>query len=297
MRDGADGRNFSKSRPIARPPLEIKLSYDDPLTEAGYAAFQPNAEVVRYLELTRARLGLQKRDMNVLDWGSGRGEYVAWLRDAGYNAFGAEIRNEAAERGKELLNARGHDYARVIAPIAANGQTDLPGDFFHFVFTHYVLEHVADIDRVTKEIARVTAPGGCGFHVYPGQLRPIEPHLFMPFVHWLPKNLARKWAIAGCIACGIEPKWDWLAAATAGKRAQAYYEFVMNETFYRSFREVRGSFSKVGFLVTPVAAEHPALRRLAVLPSVLKRLVVELPVMLFQTVEILARKPDRYPAA
>src|SRR5262249_28947807 len=120
--------------------MEVRVSYDDPLTEAEFAAFQPNAEVVRYLELTRERLGLQKHEMNVLDWGSGRGEYVAWLRDAGYNAYGAEIRAEAAERGKALLTAHGHDHARVIRPIPASGQTDLPADFFHFIFTHYVLE-------------------------------------------------------------------------------------------------------------------------------------------------------------
>jgi SAM-dependent methyltransferase len=215
----------------------------------------------------------------------------AWLRDAGYNAYGAEIREAAAERGRELLTARGHDYGRVITSIAANGQTDLPADFFHFVFTHYVLEHVADIDAVTGEIARVTAPAGCGFHVYPGKLRVIEPHLFMPFVHWLPKNPARKWAIRACVACGIEPRWNWLAAAGAGTKAEAYYQFCMNETFYRSFREVRTSFGRVGFVVTPVVAEHPALRRLAALPCGLRRLVVELPVMLFQTVEILVRKP------
>ena len=92
-----------------RIPWRPGLSYDDTLTEAGFAAFAPNAEVVRYLELTRERLGLQRGEMNVLDWGSGRGEYVAWLRDAGYNAFGAEIRNAAAERGKELLDAADAD--------------------------------------------------------------------------------------------------------------------------------------------------------------------------------------------
>jgi SAM-dependent methyltransferase len=268
------------------------LSYDDILTEADFATFQPNAEVVRYLELTRERLGLERGEMNVLDWGSGRGDYVAWLRNAGYNAFGAEIRREAAERGKELLAAHGHDYACVIATISPDGRTELPADFFHFVFTHYVLEHVADIDAVTREIARVTAPGGCGFHVYPGKLRPIEPHLFMPFVHWLPKNPTRKWAIAAFLACGIEPRWGWLKAATFGRKAQAYYEFVVNETFYRSFREVRRSFNEMGFVVTPVSAEHPTLRRLAVLPSALRRFAVELPVMLFQTVEIVVRKPS-----
>jgi SAM-dependent methyltransferase len=268
------------------------MSYDDPLTEAEFATFVPNAEVVRYLELTRHRLGLGKPEMNVLDWGSGRGEYVAWLRDAGYSAFGAEIRKEAAERGKDLLHARGHDYDRVIRPIAANGQTDLPAEFFHFVFTHYVLEHVVDIDVVTREIARVTAPGGCGFHVYPGKLRLIEPHLFMPLVHWLPKHPARKWAIRFCVACGIEPRWDWLAAANMHKKSQAYYDFCMHETFYRPFHEVRGSFSRMGLDVTPVVADHPALRGLSALPPVLRRWVVELPVMLFQTVEILVSKPQ-----
>jgi endoglucanase len=269
------------------------VNCDDRLTKAEFAAFRPNGEVLRYLELTRERLGLERRKMNVLDWGSGRGEYVAWLRDAGYNAFGAEIRREIADCGKKLLEVHGHDYNRVITFIPDTGKTDLPENFFHFVFTHYVIEHVADLDAVAREIARVTTTGGCGFHVYPGNLRPIEPHLHMPLVHWLPKNVLRKWAIAACLVCRIEPTWDWLSASDFGERAQAYCDFVMNETYYRSFSEVRRSFKRVGFVVTPVVAEHPALTVMSVLPSALKRLMVELPVTLFHTVEIMVSKPSQ----
>ncbi|MGC1356735.1 MAG: cellulase family glycosylhydrolase [Xanthobacteraceae bacterium] len=267
------------------------MHYDDRLTEAEFTAFRPNGEVVRYLELTRKRLGLERRDMNVLDWGSGRGEYVAWLRDAGYNAFGAELRPGAADRGKEILEAHGHDFARVINIIPESAKTDLPANFFHFVFTHYVIEHVADLDAVAIEIARITTTGGCGFHVYPGKLRPIEPHLFMPLVHWLPKNVTRKWAIAACLACGIEPRWDWLSAANFGTKAQAYCDFAIKETFYRSFSEVRRSFEQVGFAVRPVASEHPTFAAVSALPSALKKFMVELPVRLFHTVEIIVSKP------
>lgn len=273
------------------------MNYDDTLTEAEFAAFTPNAEVVRYLEMTRRILGLEKSQMKVLDWGSGRGDYVAWLRKAGYDAYGAEIRLEAVDRGKDLFHALGIDQDRVIRPIAPDCKTDLPAGTFHFVFTHYVLEHVADIDAVTAEIARVTAPGGCGFHVYPGKLRPIEPHLFMPFVHWLPKNFARKWLIRTCLACGLDPKWAWLASATPRKKTEAYYAFCNHETFYRRFRQVRTSFNQVGFEVTPVSADHPALARLRVVPAALRKLLVEWPVMMFQTVEILVRKPAGWPLA
>jgi SAM-dependent methyltransferase len=268
----------------------MHYDYDATLTAAEFATFSPNAEVVRYLEQTRQRLRLEKKDMNVLDWGSGRGEYVTWLRDAGYNAFGAEIFMQAAARGADVLRAHGHDSHRVIRPIAPDGKTDLPAGFFHFVFTHYVLEHVADIDAVTAEIARVTASGGSGFHVYPGKLRPIEPHLFMPFIHWLPKSLLRKWAIWSFVSCGIEPRWNWLNGADVRKKTQAYYNYCINETFYRTFRRVRRSFNRVGFEVTPVAADHPALRRLHVLPGAVRQLLVGIPVTLFQTAEIVVRK-------
>ena len=81
---------------------ENQVNCDDRLTEAEFAAFRPNGEVVRYLELTRKRLGLERRAM--LDWGSGRGEYVAWLRDAGSSAFGAEIRREAGMAAQYLTD-------------------------------------------------------------------------------------------------------------------------------------------------------------------------------------------------
>jgi len=53
-----------------------------------------------------------------------------------------------------------------------------------------VYEHVPDDDLLFKEIYRVLAPGGLVFFSGPNWLFPIEPHYFLPFLHWLPARMA-----------------------------------------------------------------------------------------------------------
>lgn len=53
-----------------------------------------------------------------------------------------------------------------------------------------VYEHVADAARLFEEINRVLQPGGFVFFSGPNWLFPVEPHYFLPFLHWLPERLA-----------------------------------------------------------------------------------------------------------
>jgi SAM-dependent methyltransferase len=55
-----------------------------------------------------------------------------------------------------------------------------------------VYEHVPSSTRLFSELRRVLAPGGGLFFSGPNWLYPIEPHYFLPFLHWLPE----KWADA-----------------------------------------------------------------------------------------------------
>ena len=80
--------------------------------------------------------------MNILDWGCGRGPSVAWLRERGYNAFGVEIDPIAIHHGKAMLESRGHDVPHIISPINDDCIVNYPDNFFHFVFSTQVLEHV-----------------------------------------------------------------------------------------------------------------------------------------------------------
>ena len=53
-----------------------------------------------------------------------------------------------------------------------------------------VYEHVPDDKLLFEEIYRVLRPGGVVFFSGPNWLYPIEPHYFLPFLHWLPQPIA-----------------------------------------------------------------------------------------------------------
>jgi SAM-dependent methyltransferase len=53
-----------------------------------------------------------------------------------------------------------------------------------------VYEHVPDDEKMFEEIYRVLKPGGVVFFSGPNWLFPIEPHYFLPFLHWLPDRFA-----------------------------------------------------------------------------------------------------------
>lgn len=56
-----------------------------------------------------------------------------------------------------------------------------------------VYEHVAEDTRLFNEIYRILRPGGLVFFSGPNWLFPIEPHYFLPFLHWLPPEWADRY--------------------------------------------------------------------------------------------------------
>ncbi len=58
------------------------------------------------------------------------------------------------------------------------------------VICNQVYEHVSDARLLIREIYRILKPGGYCYFAGPNLLFPIEPHVFWPFVHWLPRGFA-----------------------------------------------------------------------------------------------------------
>ncbi len=111
----------------------------------------------------------------VLDFGCGTGRHTYEFRDQGFCAFGFDMKNYVK------LRAEG-DIRFFMFPESGDPPViPSPDNRFDFLFSMSVLEHTLDYDSAFREMRRVLKPGGVGLHVFPSRLRPIEPHMYVPF--------------------------------------------------------------------------------------------------------------------
>lgn len=71
-------------------------------------------------------------------------------------------------------------------------QLPLPEGTADVVICNQVYEHVAHPAVLIRNIHRVLKPGGVCYFAGPNLLWPVEPHVFWPFVHWLPRRSAQR---------------------------------------------------------------------------------------------------------
>jgi ubiquinone/menaquinone biosynthesis C-methylase UbiE len=249
------------------------MTKHDVLMEEEMSDFTINQRILRQIEYYRNNMNLKKSDMNVLDWGCGRGRAVAWLREQAYNAFGTDIDPEPVRNCRDLLTARGLNSESIVSLLENGEENKFPDACFHLIFSEGVLEHVKDLEQVAANFKRLMAPGGVGVHFFPAHKHCTEIHLFMPFLHWLPKNKLRKLYIRILLLLGKGPKWKELQNKSKKEQAQAYYEYTIHKTYYRRLDVVTNVFKRHNFKVDymPLADfgldEHPLLGKLVKIKS------------------------------
>jgi SAM-dependent methyltransferase len=265
----------------------------DRLTAAEMAGFRPNPEVLRYVLRGGAAPVAPARRLRVLDWGCGRGRLVADLLGRNVDAYGVDIDAGALDNGRPYFAALGEDADRRLCRLDGGLRTGFPDAFFDVVVSDNVLEHVADLDGVLAEIARITRRGGHGFHIFPARFLPVEGHLHMPLVHWIPKSPLRHAAIRCWVAIGVEPHWPEADSMSPAEKAGLYFRYSRDKTFYRSPAAILASCRRHGLGARLVGLDHPRIRRSPLLSRIaangggrlLQRLIAET-----RTVELYTEK-------
>lgn len=133
------------------------------------------------------------KDMRILDLGSGYGFLVSHMVESRFDCYGADIDTDACSLAKKLLAIHNQNPERikVCTQDGAGYHTGFKDAFFHLIHMHFVVEHVANIDHLFKEISRITKPGGKVYFICPNYLVPYEPHYAVFLLMWFPKSVNR----------------------------------------------------------------------------------------------------------
>jgi SAM-dependent methyltransferase len=124
------------------------------------------------------------QQVRVLDYGCGRGEIVRLLRAKELESFGCDVFYEGADY-LELKN----DPLFGTAILKMNdGKIPFEDDYFDFIVSNQVIEHVEDLDATLAEFKRVLKQGGQILTIFPDKSSWYEGHCDIPFLHWFPKG-------------------------------------------------------------------------------------------------------------
>lgn len=102
-----------------------------------------------------------------------------------------------------------------------------PDQSFDIVFSNSVIEHVSDHEAFAAEVRRV---GRRYFVQTPNRAFPLEPHMLMPLVNYLPKRWQRR------VYRRFTP-WGWITGAS-----QEYVDWFVDSTTMLGASEMRRLF-------------------------------------------------------
>ena len=139
----------------------------------------------KILAILREFVGDDLSRLRCLDLGCARGLISYYLAPAFERVIGVDVDAMA------LSGCRLREHHNNLHFLAADGRR-LPftDESFEVVICAQVYEHVTDPQALVREIDRIMTGDGVCFFSGPNRLAPIENHYGLPFLHWLPRNLA-----------------------------------------------------------------------------------------------------------
>ncbi|MBT6432226.1 MAG: class I SAM-dependent methyltransferase [Deltaproteobacteria bacterium] len=136
----------------------------------------------------------------ILDFGCGAGGLVKAYRDQGMDAYGCDL---SFKKGPHAESLHKEGILRVID--SETRRLPFEDNFFDYILSEQVFEHVDDYPAALAEICRILKPTGLSMHVFPSRYRPIEAHIKVPFASIIQKEgWIRFWGKRGYRPSGSE---------------------------------------------------------------------------------------------
>lgn len=166
---------------------------DDEAARCGHPSYVWRAGQARRLALVQQWARLE--GARILDAGCGVGMYTGQFRRFSPHVVGVEI--DPAVAAQAAVRVGG-------IVVGAGEALPFTDGSFDVVFSHEVIEHVADDRRAVAEMVRVLAPAGRMVLFCPNRLYPFETHGHYwrgkyhfgntPLINWLPNALRNRLA-------------------------------------------------------------------------------------------------------
>ena len=121
--------------------------------------------------------------------GAGTGGEIISFAQLGYTVFGIEPSEYACDIISDKLKIYDLQRAYVLRGVAE--ALPFHDNYFDFVWSWTVLEHVQDLEQAIHEIYRVLAPGGWAFLMMPDYRQFYEGHYKMYLPMFLPKFIVK----------------------------------------------------------------------------------------------------------
>ena len=162
--------------------------------QPNYAANRPQMyeiksreeKALRIIKLLQVHLGKNNlKKLTVLDVGASTGIIDNYLSRYFKKVVGTDIDKKAIRFAQKNYHQKNLRFK-----IEDAMKLTFSDSFFDLVICTHVYEHVPNSQKLFQEIYRVLKPNGICYLAAINSLWPIEPHYDLPFLSWLPKNLA-----------------------------------------------------------------------------------------------------------
>ncbi|MBZ0299765.1 MAG: class I SAM-dependent methyltransferase [Anaerolineae bacterium] len=174
------------------------------------------------------------KTLHILDMGCGKGNVIEGLLPKGHAMYGYDFENRRTAASERLRPYYQENFDNYIKFVDDERKIPFADQQFDLIYAIQVFEHVRFLDSMLAECARVLKPSGKLIMTFPLATAPIEQHVNIPFVQWLPP---------GNFRVRYLHLWYWLRLRPRLNKMSPYEmavsrdNFLRNQTYYRFLNE------------------------------------------------------------